>query len=627
MAPVDVRVTIENLAPANGTLLTPVWVGFHNGNFDTYDRGRPASPGLESIAEDGATDLISREFTLSGSGSVEGVIAGPGGNTNGPIDPGEIATATFTIDNQDPRSRFFNYAAMVLPSNDAFVANGNPTAHRIFDEQGNFIGAEFIVFGGEVLDAGTEVNDEAENSTAFFGQTVPNTGTPEDGLVQTHPGFIPNGRILSAPQFANGDFTASGYQVARITIGTANQPAPTPPDLIEVTVNVESLTPNNGTLLTPVWVGFHDGSFDTYDRGRPASPGLESIAEDGDVSGISREFLSSGAGLVDGTIAGPVGADGPIDPGETASFTFTVDRSLASSRYLNYASMVLPSNDAFIANGDPTAIEIIDENGNFLGANFVVSGSEVLDAGTEVNDEAANSTAFFGQTVPNTGTDQNGVVRTHPGFVPNGRILSAPQFSNGDFTQPGYQVARITVTTNDVPTVPLGARFQDNGRGEPIVDLRGIGAQQVQVSLAEVTSDAVFNNVVGLYAIEDTLGTVVDEFGNRLTPGDAGYAVAAMGQRVITIDQNTTTVQPITGGNLLAPFIIANNTVEQFLAQNPNNEQRDDTVAYFSFLGANPDRSEHVRLQGNNTFAFEDLAFGGDLDFNDLFFRAEFSVV
>ncbi|MEO1431654.1 MAG: spondin domain-containing protein, partial [Cyanobacteria bacterium J06633_8] len=542
----EIKVTIENLAPEQGTFLTPFWVGFHNGNFDTYDRGRPASPGLESLAEDGSTTLISQEFLQSGDGTVDGTVVGSDGAATGPIDPGEVATATFTLDSDDLNSQFFSYASMVLPSNDAFVANGNPEAIRIFDEEGNFIGADFIIAGNQVLDAGTEVNDEAENSTAFFGQSSPNTGIDQNGVVQLHPGFVTGGRILSEDgsselaltAFTNADFTSPDYQVARITISTEEQPlpiadpvritsnldgsqevaagdgdargtsvltlndrgdaleysltvsgldfganglvaggaqtpddtsddvtrlhihnaprgenggvvfslfdtvapelgnqlniqgnqdedlnvtlnengsvtlagiweetdsanndlsefvaeirdtqesedldlyfnvhteefpggairgqlvvgdednnTPPPPDLVEVTVTVENLAPDNGTLLTPLWVGFHDGTFDTYDSGRPASAGLESLAEDGNTNLISREFISSGAGLVDGTITAPGGATpGPIDTGETTSLTFTLDRSLASSRFFNYASMVLPSNDAFIANGNP----------------------------------------------------------------------------------------------------------------------------------------------------------------------------------------------------------------------------------------------------------------------------------
>ncbi len=459
MPETNVTVSIENLAPENGSFITPAWVGFHNGEFDTYDLDSAASAGLESLAEDGSTDLISQEFELSGNGSLDGTIVGAEGLAAGPIDPGEVASQTFTLDSEDPNSQFFNYASMLIPSNDAFIANGDPEAIPVFDEDGNFIGADFIVYGDSVLDAGTEVNDEEATSTAFLGQAMPNTGTDENGVVASHPGFIEGGRILSEDgssegaltSFTEADFTQPGYQVARISIRNSDEPLPPPPDLVEVTVTVESLAPENGTLLTPFWVGFHDGNFDTYDSGTSASAGLESLAEDGDAATLTEEFLSSGAGFVEGVIPGAGGATpGPLDSGETTSLTFTVDRSLASSRYFNYASMLIPSNDAFIANGNPEAIELFDEDGNFLGADFVVSGSEVLDAGTEVNDEAEDSTAFFAQSSPNTGTDENGTVRLHSGFDPEGRILGSADFANGDFTAADYDLVRISVTTNEI---------------------------------------------------------------------------------------------------------------------------------------------------------------------------------
>lgn len=69
-AAVQVRVTVENLSPTGGTLLTPVWVGFHDGTFDLYDRGGVASPALERLAEDGNTAPLSAAFAagLSGRG-------------------------------------------------------------------------------------------------------------------------------------------------------------------------------------------------------------------------------------------------------------------------------------------------------------------------------------------------------------------------------------------------------------------------------------------------------------------------------------------------------------------------------------------------------------------------------
>ncbi len=214
---IKLTIEIENLAPTNGALLTPVWFGIHNGTFDTYDRGRPVSPGLESIAEDGAVDIISREFNLAGFGTVQGAVLGLAG-APGPIDAGETGTFSVTVDGSALTSRYFSYASMIIPSNDFFISNGNERAHEIFDAQGNFLGADFTILGSQVLDAGSEVNDEVPANTAFFGQQTPDTGVTENGVVQLATGFIPGGPILSTPQFANADFTAPGYQIARFRI-------------------------------------------------------------------------------------------------------------------------------------------------------------------------------------------------------------------------------------------------------------------------------------------------------------------------------------------------------------------------------------------------------------------------
>lgn len=221
-------------------------------------------------------------------------------------------------------------------------------------------------------------------------------------------------------------------------------------------ITVDNLAPARGTFLTPAWFGFHDGSFDSYERGEAVTTGLERLAEDGDVSFISDEFAAVGGGTVQGAILGLAETPGPIDPGESASFTVDLDSSAASSRYFSYASMIIPSNDFFIANGKPFAHRIFDDAGGFLGADFVITGAQVLDAGSEVNDELAETTAFFSQAVPDTGTDEGGGVELATGFLPGGRILSSPDFANADFTAAGYEVARFRVelVADDAASVP-----------------------------------------------------------------------------------------------------------------------------------------------------------------------------
>jgi len=215
--PVEVTVVIENLALPGGTFLTPAWVAFHDGSFDSYDGGAPASPQLERIAEDGNTGPISDLFLATSPGLDATIISDTG---IPPIAPGETATMTFMLDGREAANRFFSYVSMVIPSNDAFIANGNPTSHRIFNNGGHFIGADFIVSGADVNDAATELNDEAPENTAFLGQMAPNTGQTEDARIHDHPGYkVPGaGGILDEGMFVNADFALPGYDIARITV-------------------------------------------------------------------------------------------------------------------------------------------------------------------------------------------------------------------------------------------------------------------------------------------------------------------------------------------------------------------------------------------------------------------------
>ena len=189
---------------------------------------------------------------------------------------------------------------------------------------------------------------------------------------------------------------------------------------IRVTVtNTQSV---GGTFFTPLWFGFHDGeTFDLYTEGEAASTGLERLAEDGSVEGIAAEFNAQAAeNGVDATVVGVDSVPGPIDPGESASFTLDVDPELVGQGFFTWATMVIPSNDAFLAVPDNALADpIFDERGNFIGPVVIERrGSDVLDAGTEVNTE--EDAAFINQTAPNTGVDENGVVTSHPGF--NGSV-------------------------------------------------------------------------------------------------------------------------------------------------------------------------------------------------------------
>jgi hypothetical protein len=243
---VPVRVRLTNRAPANGTFLTPLWVGFHDGSFDLYDPGLAVSPAFERLAEDGSTRLadtplpsISEAFRAGPAGAAGGVDDGIPDNVGFRrpgfmlLPPGQSVEKTFLLDPTDPGTRFFSYAAMVIPSNDFFVANADPRAFPIFGPGGRS-GADIAIGGGQVREAGSEAGDEVPANTAFFGQAGDNVGVPEDGVVTFAGGYNARGSggVLDDPRFANADFTAAGYQVARIEVTVVPLPPAVLPGLV-----------------------------------------------------------------------------------------------------------------------------------------------------------------------------------------------------------------------------------------------------------------------------------------------------------------------------------------------------------------------------------------------------------
>jgi hypothetical protein len=158
-------------------------------------------------------------------------------------------------------------------------------------------------------------------------------------------------------------------------------------------IRVTNEAPLGGTCLTPVWIGFHDGMFDTYDRGVALSPAMERLAEDGNNAPISSMFADAEGTAFDATVG-----TAPICPGQSAEFSVRVVAQPGVPYYFSYASMILPSNDAFVANGNPMAHQVVNEDGEFNELSIEIMGSAVLDAGTEVNDELPANTAFFGQS-------------------------------------------------------------------------------------------------------------------------------------------------------------------------------------------------------------------------------------
>jgi len=180
----QIQVTFENNATANGTILTPAWVGFHDGSFDTFTTGEAATQGLERLAEDGNTAVLTTEFNNSAAGMGGGVT----GTIAGAVGPGGMSSDIFDV-NTDGSNNYFSYASMLLPSSDFFIGNGAPASHDLSGLLAN-VGSSITFDVFRVYDAGTEVNDFGTAPTPpntargiAGGQTGPDQGVDEGGFV------------------------------------------------------------------------------------------------------------------------------------------------------------------------------------------------------------------------------------------------------------------------------------------------------------------------------------------------------------------------------------------------------------------------------------------------------------
>lgn len=252
---ITLEVTLENLAQENGHTLSPLWFGFHDGDFNTFDLGSPAPSSIENLAEEGIIgmedevpgvieaaielglnpdvlppieDTISGQFDVeSGEGSTQGRILPE--TDMGIILPGEIGATDIELEGSIEDNRFLSYGAMFFPSNDAFIADGEP--FEIFDEEGNFVGDEITILGNQVYDAGTEINTESPTNVPFDLPEV-GIGPEENGVIIPSQGLFPagSGGVLDYNDgfFSEADIIGTGLPLARITVnpvisGTANQ--------------------------------------------------------------------------------------------------------------------------------------------------------------------------------------------------------------------------------------------------------------------------------------------------------------------------------------------------------------------------------------------------------------------
>ncbi|MFN8816849.1 MAG: spondin domain-containing protein [bacterium] len=205
---VQLRVTVENLAPTNSVAFAGLRFGFHDGTFDSFNQGQAAfllgqptiaTAPIVSIAEGGTASTWFPAFAAAEPNATFGSILR---NGPGALRPGETSSGVFTVN--PSVNRFFTFGAMVVPSNDHFIGNDNPMQYMLFDAMGNLNITSISQRGNQIWDAGSETTNPA--NAAFLMNGVNANRVDENGVVRFD--------FMGLDAY-NGLTTAAGYTFNR----------------------------------------------------------------------------------------------------------------------------------------------------------------------------------------------------------------------------------------------------------------------------------------------------------------------------------------------------------------------------------------------------------------------------
>lgn len=369
----------------------PLFYATHGASFALFQEGSPAAlAGLETLAEDGSPAGLVAAAGADPAVDAVGVVNLTTQRPNDPPGPlrfGETYELRLTPSASAPR---LSLASMLGQSNDWFLST--PAGGiELFDASGarRSAGALQAELAREldVFDAGTERNEVlGAGSNQAPRQSGPNTGPsdPDDTVrrVRDTANDLAGSYAGSTSEVRVSPLSGGRFEVELINI-SAGRPYP--------------------IVLSPLAWELHPETGGLFRAGQAAGAGLEALAEDGDASAL---VSASPQGAVAGVIDTPVGAQaaGPLRPGERYRFVVTPD---ATRRYLSLASMLVPSNDAFVALGE-RGVALLDSAGQPRPASAIAADVAralgIWDAGTEGDEVGgAGPNQAPAQAAPNTG--------------------------------------------------------------------------------------------------------------------------------------------------------------------------------------------------------------------------------
>lgn len=243
---------------------------------------------------------------------------------------------------------------------------------------------------------------------------------------------------------------------------------------------------NDTFMISPVWYSFHDGTFDIFDVGQLAGPAVADFARSwNNFEGLHARFSEEQPEGVFGRIKNidwQTGGPSGLDP----SNEFSVRLNPSEHRFFSFLGRLMPSDDGIVGNDDPHSLELFDGKGRWKGPKVIdVYGTEVLDAGVQLNDETdIQFLDFPGQGI----VTEERPINYHPGYNgsqgnPDGTPVNvlggqytyqggASEFvvtydqATTDFTQANFRIMRIRISTPEADGSYTGSWYNPDRNGE-----------------------------------------------------------------------------------------------------------------------------------------------------------------
>ncbi len=168
------KVEVTNLT--RGQTFTPILTASHRRNLKLFELGSPASDGLAALAEGGSTGELTAELEATNKTLVVQT-------EGGLLEPGHTRVIMLKA---NKRNRFMSMAAMLIPTNDAFVSVNSIRLPR---------NKAPLVLHAKAYDAGSEPNDElcANIPGPVCGGAGGSPGVGGEDFVHIHAGIHGHG--------------------------------------------------------------------------------------------------------------------------------------------------------------------------------------------------------------------------------------------------------------------------------------------------------------------------------------------------------------------------------------------------------------------------------------------------